>query len=80
VLRFELEQGDELISFSVEVTYSDFGGCQRTRTRLAITGRRRYWRVTDVELFDGDSAQPFVSLHREAPVIAGEESPQQTEG
>jgi hypothetical protein len=82
VLGFELEQGDELISFSVEVTYSDFGGGQRTRTRVAITGRRGYWRVTNVELFDGDSTQPFVSLHREALAVTGEEAspPQKKEG
>jgi hypothetical protein len=80
VLAFELEQGDDLISFSVEVAYTDFGGGQKTRTRLAITGRRTYWRVTDVELFDGDSAQPFVSLHRDAPAVAGEETPQKADG
>jgi len=77
--RLRTRTGDELISFSVEVAYTDFGGGQRTRTRLAITGRRSYWRVTDVELFDGDSTQPFVSLHREAPAVAGEEG-RQTEG
>lgn len=80
VLGFELEQGHELISFSVEVAYSDFGGGQKTRTRLAITGRNRYWRVTDVELFDGDSAQPFVSLHRESPAVADEETQPKADG
>jgi hypothetical protein len=71
VLEIELQgQGDETISFSVEVVYSDFGGGQRTRTRLAIEGRGSHWRITDVSLYDGDSSEPSVSLHREAAVTA----------
>lgn len=79
-LEMELDQLDELISFSVEVVYSDFGGEQRTRTRLAIEGRRSYWRVTHVELFDGNSSEPFVSLHREAPMVVAAETEGQAEG
>lgn len=66
VLGIELQQGDQPISFSVEVSYSDFGGGQKTRTRLTIQGRSSYWRVTDVELYDGDNPEPFVSLRRES--------------
>jgi hypothetical protein len=67
-LEIEL-QGDDLISFSVEVGYSDLSGDQRTRTLLAIQGRHTYWRVTDVKLYHGESVDPFVVLHREAEVV-----------
>jgi hypothetical protein len=69
VLEIELA-GDELISFAVEVVYSDLSGEQRTRTLLTIQGRHKYWRVTDVKLYQGDSNEPFVVLHREAQVVA----------
>jgi hypothetical protein len=69
VLGIELE-GDELISFAVEVGYSDLSGEQETRTLLKIQGRRLHWRVTDVELYQGESNKPFVVLHREAQVVA----------
>ena len=70
VLRIEL-QGEEMIFFSAEVIYSDFAGTQMTRTLLSIEGRRSFWRVTDVELYEGDAVEPLVSLHREARVIPG---------
>jgi hypothetical protein len=75
VLGIEL-QDEEMISFSVEVLYSDFGGSQKTRTRLTIEGRSSFWRVTDVDLYEGDADEPLVSLHREAPVITGQSAGQ----
>jgi hypothetical protein len=60
-----------VISFSVEALYSDFGGSQMARTRLRIEGRGSAWRVTDVDLYEGDADEPLVSLHREARVITG---------
>jgi len=76
-LGIELDEIDETFSFSIDVAYSDFGGGQKARTRLTIEGRRSYWRVTEVELYEGESSQPFVSLHREASGVmpAETESP-----
>jgi hypothetical protein len=61
---------DEPISFSVEVSYSDVSGEQRTRTSVTVAGRRSYWRVIEVALYYADSEQPFVVLRREAEAVA----------
>lgn len=43
----------EVHEFSVEVAYTDLKGGQRTRTRVQVRGRSKWWRVTSRTLLAG---------------------------